>query len=98
MSQNYEKIKDVHPFSPQKSRKPTWASCSKMSSVKAGNGPVNPNRLHLKFHCRFSALSMISACSLDVTVTSAPADAHSAMAATSWDCLGLTLCIDGQQA
>ncbi|WP_286201492.1 hypothetical protein [Bacillus sp. ISL-4] len=42
---------------------------------------------------------MTNACSLVVAVTSsAPADAYSAIAATSWDCLDPAFFIDGQQA
>ncbi|MGE7906206.1 hypothetical protein ACQKNS_17560 [Peribacillus sp. NPDC094092] len=70
-----------------------------MSSVKAGMVVLTFFRFHFKFQCRLFDIYMTSACSLVAAVTSsAPADAYSAIAATSWGCLDPTLCMDGQQA
>jgi hypothetical protein len=56
----------------------------------AGNGPVQLFRFHLSSIADFSTFSMTIPCSLVTAVTSsasAPADAYSAIAATSRDCL-----------
>jgi hypothetical protein len=46
VSQNYEKIKDVHHLPAKKQE-------TNSGFLLAGNGPVQLFRFHFKFHCRF---------------------------------------------